>query len=70
MNRSRTDFLCASSSFLAGVGSVLDVDGGREEYNCSDDPDTEAIANDWRMVGDDIREGLKRAKDGSLTAQE
>ena len=70
MNRSRTDFLCASSSFLAGMGSVLDVGSGHEEYNCSDDPDTKAIANDWRMVGDDIREALERAKDGPPTAQE
>jgi hypothetical protein len=70
MNRTRTDFLCASSSFLAGVGSVLDIGGGLEEYNCSDDPDAKAIANDWWMVGDEIREALEQAEDCPPTAQE
>lgn len=55
MNRFETDYLCASSSFLAGVGSVVCL-AGNLDYNTSDNPDRDAIAQDWLMVGQDIRD--------------
>jgi len=61
-NRFKTDFLCASSFFLTGMGSVVNLRGHLFEYNSSDDPDQLAIAQDWQMVGQDIRDALKKAE--------
>jgi hypothetical protein len=57
----KTDFLCPSSSFLSGFGSVLNLRGQGYGYNTSDDPDEIAIASDWLMVGQDIRDALEKA---------
>jgi len=62
MNRLETDFLYAQSSFLNGVGSVLNINGHFHEYNKSENPDEIAIAADWRMIGQDIQDALDRAK--------
>lgn len=61
-DRFKTDFLSASSSFLTGMGSVVNLRGHLYDYNSSDDPDQIAIAQDWQMVGQDIRDSLKKAK--------
>jgi hypothetical protein len=61
-NRFKTDFLCASSSFLTGMGSVVNLRGHLYDYNSSDDPDQLAIAQDWQMVGQDMRDALKKAE--------
>jgi hypothetical protein len=61
MNRVGTDFLSARSSFLMGVGSVLSICGEFHEYNESENPDDIAVAGDWRMVGQDIKDALDRA---------
>lgn len=63
-DRFKTDFLCPSSNFLAGFGSVLNLEGQLYEYNSSEDPDRVALANDWRMVGQDISDALEKAKTG------
>jgi hypothetical protein len=60
MNQFKTDFLCASSSFLMGVGSVLAIQGHFYDYNRSEDPDGIAIAHDWKMVGQDIHGALSK----------
>jgi hypothetical protein len=60
-NRSKTDFLCPTSSFLMGLASVLNITGNFHEYNTSENPDGIAIASDWRMIGHDVRDALKRA---------
>jgi hypothetical protein len=60
--RLKTDFLCESSSFLAGMGSILNLRGQAHHYNSSDDPDDVAIAHDWHMIGQDIRDALKNAE--------
>jgi hypothetical protein len=60
MNDIKTDFLCASSSFLMGVGSVLAIQGHLYNYNASEEPDGIAIAQDWKMVGQDIRSALNK----------
>ena len=62
MNQPISDFLYASSSFLTGFGSVVNLGGQLYKYNTSDNPDENAIANDWRMVGRDIRTALDQAK--------
>ena len=63
MDRFKTDFLCASSTFALGAGSVLNLFGRQIfDYNCSEDPDAIAIAQDWRMVGQDLRDALKQAR--------
>jgi hypothetical protein len=61
-NRIKTDFLCASSSFMAGFGGVLILSGQNHTYNESDDPDAIAILNDWMMVGQDIDDSLQKAR--------
>jgi len=62
MKRFKTDFLCESSSFLTGMGSVLNIRGQNHEYNESGNPDEIAISHDWHMVGQDIRDALKKAE--------
>src|SRR5258706_2402627 len=61
-NRFETDFLFDCSSFLKGFGSVLNVGGQFHEYNESNNPDDIAIATDWLIVGQDIRDALERTK--------
>lgn len=60
MNHLKTDFLCASSSFLMGIGSTLNLQGHLYDYNASDDPDGIAIAHDWHTVGQDMRSALNK----------
>jgi hypothetical protein len=62
MKRFQTDFLFESSSFLAGLGSVMNIRGQSRNYNGSDNPDDIAISHDWHMVGQDIRDALKKAE--------
>jgi hypothetical protein len=62
MKRFKTDFLCESSSFLTGMGSVLDILGQNHKYNESENPDGIAISHDWHMVGQDILDVLKKAE--------
>jgi hypothetical protein len=62
--RLKTDFLCESSSFLAGMGSVLNLRGQTHRYNESDesdDADEIALSHDWYMVGQDLYDALKIA---------
>ena len=63
MNRSKTDFLVASSSFWGGFGSVLNIRGRGPKYNRTSDPDKIAIAQDWVIVGQDIRDALGKIVD-------
>lgn len=61
-NRFTTDFLCSSSSFLSGMGSVISLNGNIFRYNTCSDPDRIAIAHDWHMVGQDISDSIKKAQ--------
>ncbi len=45
-----------------GFGSVLNLQGHLYKYNYSENPDKTALANDWRMVGQDISDSLEKAK--------
>lgn len=44
-----------------GVGSVLNLGGHLYDYNASEDPDGIAIAHDWEMIGQDLRDAMEKA---------
>ena len=53
----QTDFLVPSSSFVVGMGSVMNIGGGYFEYNNSSSAnkaDARAIRSDWYNVGKDF----------------
>lgn len=47
---------------MGGMGSVLNICGHNHKYNESGNPDEIAISHDWHMVGQDIRDALKKAE--------
>lgn len=50
--------LFAEPSFVEGFSRILDLGGTLQEYNNSKTEqvaDVEALKNDWRAVGDDLR---------------
>ncbi|MBI2100822.1 MAG: hypothetical protein HYT47_02280 [Candidatus Vogelbacteria bacterium] len=54
--------LFAEPSFFEGVARVLDLGTTLQEYNVSEteqEADIEALKNDWRAVGDDLRSSIK-----------
>ena len=56
-----TDFLFAKSTLVSGIGSVIDLGGTMAMFNESSSPeeaDYLALANDWAMVGNDIRTAM------------
>ncbi|MEI6149381.1 MAG: hypothetical protein WCS01_09825 [bacterium] len=56
-----TDFLLPRSSFLNGIGSVINIRGQAFSYNASESPthaDFRAIQSDWQVIGDDLREAM------------
>jgi hypothetical protein len=56
----KTDFLTATSTFVIGMGSVLNVGGNHFSYNKSATPeeaDQVALASDWAIIGQEIRYG-------------
>ena len=61
------DFLVAKNSFLRGAARALDLGStiNKQSYNqssTSDEADCRAIANDWNMVGSDIRKAYHELK--------
>ena len=61
----KTDFLTATSTFIIGMGSVLNIGGDHFQYNRSATPeeaDKIALESDWKMVGQDIRAKLEQLK--------
>ncbi len=61
----QTQFLAATSTFMIGMGSVLNIAGNYFQYNFSSTPeeaDRLALENDWAVVGQDIRAELERMK--------
>ena len=57
----KTDFLVPASSFLIGMGSLLNFSGNYFEYNNSQTTeiaDRRALSNDWAIVGQDIRQAI------------
>ena len=60
MNASvRSTFLFAMPTWQEGAGRLVDFANALTEYNRTDgDPDARATAQDWRAVGDCLREAL------------
>lgn len=58
-----TDFLFAKPTFLSGMGAAIDLGGTMVMFNESSSPDEAdylALANDWIMVGNDIRNAMNQ----------
>jgi hypothetical protein len=53
-------------SFLRGVWSLLDFSGSLHRREFLERSDAEALANDWKAVGDDLRRAMKYEKRGGL----
>ncbi len=61
----KTDFLTAASTFVIGMGSVLNIGGNHFAYNKATTPeeaDRIALESDWAMVGQDIRAEMELLK--------
>ncbi len=61
----KTDFLTASSTFVIGMGSVLNVGGNYFRHNRSataEEADRVALESDWAIIGQELRAGLERIK--------
>lgn len=59
----RSTFLFARPSFLSGVARILDLGTNLQIYNESksaDEADKLALAMDWMVVGDDIRQSMRK----------
>jgi len=72
MERFYTDFLFATSSYLTGAGTVINMGGNYYRYNRSATPaqaDARAIRQDFAMIGQDVRdvvETLEKEKSKQL----
>lgn len=67
-----TSYLFARSSFLEGVGRMLDFGNTLSEYNqgvTGEQADALAMRADWLAVGDDIRVAADRLLDEALAAE-
>ena len=59
MGETKADFLTSESGFINGIATIVDLSGSFYEYNRSENPgsvDQKAIANDWNIVGQDLKE--------------
>ncbi len=54
-----TSLLFAEPSFLEGMARIFDFGNFMNEYNTADDPDSIAIASDWRAIGLDIQYAIE-----------
>ena len=55
-------YLFSRPSFVEGLGRTLDLSGQADAYNRSTTPeqaDMTATANDWLMVGADVRSAIQ-----------
>lgn len=64
----KSDFLFAQPTLLSGAARVLDLGGRLDKYNESSDADGIALANDWFMVGEDLKQVLHQATDELFAA--
>lgn len=66
-NLFHTDYLTANS-FLIGMGTIFNLYGSYFKYNysrTSQEADKIAIANDWHIVGQDIKNCVAEFEKGS-----
>jgi hypothetical protein len=58
-----TDFLFTSPNFLTGAATIFNLAGNFYEHNSSkseDEADCSAIANDFKIVGNDLEKTLSK----------
>ena len=55
----KTDFLTSTSTFFTGAGSVMNLAGNYYDFNTSEDADGQALAADWKVVGQDMEKALQ-----------
>lgn len=63
MNKSRSDFLFATPSFISGAARLLDLYGVYDAYNSSStdyEADYKATWSDWIVVGQDLLWAMKQ----------
>lgn len=61
-----TDYLFSTPSFQKGFGSAINLFGGRiphVTFKSGKEADFAAIRNDFRMVGQDVSDSLKKLKE-------
>jgi hypothetical protein len=59
----KTNFLVPNTSFLIGMGSIMNIQGNYFDFNYSDtleEADSKAIENDWGVVGNDLRRAINK----------
>ncbi len=57
-----SSLLFTNASFLKGAARVMDLQGSLDSYNTKAEgyiADTEALAQDWQMVGNDIATAIQ-----------
>ena len=62
-NRSFSDYLFARPSLFSGIARLFDFWGLYDSYNVNRSPgraDAKALYSDWRTVGYDVRNAIKR----------
>jgi len=63
---SLSGFLFAQPSLIEGIARLIDFGNTLEEYNSSPSPDMAdalAIASDWKVVGDDLRQAMSNYRE-------
>lgn len=63
LKRYKTNRLFHRASFIGGIGSIINVAGNYYDFNYTgsgEEADIKAIENDWGMIGDDIRQSVKK----------
>jgi hypothetical protein len=56
-------YVFGKNNFIIGAGSVFNLFGNFFDYNISEteqEADTRAIANDWKLIGQDLLEVISR----------
>lgn len=53
-----TDYLISTGSYEIGAGSIGNFFGGYYSFNTMDKADEKAIEQDWKMVGQDLKQVL------------
>lgn len=69
----KTGYLFPRPSIIQGVGSIINIAGNHFHFNYSkteEDADSNAIENDWGMVGNDILVATKSIKKKLLEHQD
>jgi hypothetical protein len=66
-----TGFLYARPSLFEGVSRLIDFGDTLQIYNTALSPDQSdflALASDWQVIGDDLREAIKHHDDLPLSS--